>query len=92
MTGRPPPNLSDPAERAAYRRELRGVARRTRFSGIAFALIGLALLYASKGAVDPRLLRTLGIVAITAGFGLMIFATMRRTLYHELRMNPPGDL
>ena len=40
MDVRPPPNLNDPAEFAAYRQELRNVVRGVRYGGIGLALIG----------------------------------------------------
>lgn len=91
MTDRLPPNLSDPAERAAYRRELRGIARKTRFSGIMLASIGAVLALASKRVDDPSMWRLGAILAIAAGGGLMIFAMARRSLYHQLRMRNPDE-
>ena len=37
------PDLNDPAQRAAYRRELQGVAKPLRYTGVAFALLGAVL-------------------------------------------------
>jgi hypothetical protein len=91
MTDRPPPDLSDPAEQAAYRNELRGIARKTRFSGIALASIGALLALASKRAEDPSMWRLGAILAIAAGGGLMIFGMARRAMHHALRTAVPRE-
>src|SRR3546814_1122005 len=39
------PDLRDPAQRRAYRRELMGVARTERYWGIFLAMVGIALLW-----------------------------------------------
>ncbi|MGV3482018.1 MAG: hypothetical protein ACO1O3_18855 [Sphingobium sp.] len=89
MTELPPPDLSDPAERAAYRSELRGVARRTRLAGLVLAALGALLALASKRAEDPAMWRLGAILAIAAGGGLIIFGSARRAMHHQLRMNVP---
>jgi hypothetical protein len=55
MEGRPPPNLKNPVERAAYRRELRGVARGVRWGGIGITLAGIAI--ALRAAYRARRMR-----------------------------------
>ena len=87
MTGRPPPDLVDAAERAAYRRELRGIARKTRLSGLMLAALGAMLALASKRVDDPAVWRLGAILAIAAGGGLIIFGSARRAIHHQLRMN-----
>lgn len=89
MTELPPPDLSDPAERAAYRSELRGGARRTRLAGLVLAALGALLALASKRAEDPAMWRLGAILAIAAGGGLIIFGSARRAMHHQLRMNVP---
>ncbi|MBY8822718.1 hypothetical protein [Sphingomonas colocasiae] len=90
MTGSPPlPDLSDPGQRADYRRELRGIARKTRYAGIALACVGALLALASKRAEDPAMWRLGAILALAAGGGLMIFGMARRAMYHALRTTPP---
>jgi uncharacterized membrane protein HdeD (DUF308 family) len=80
-----PPNLKDPAERAAYRRELAEVARGTRVSGIIVAAIGaiLVLLHRRELLAVP-----LWLAASVVGAGLMLMITgiAARTRYHQLRM------
>lgn len=89
MTELLPPDLSDPAERAAYRSELRGVARKTRLAGLVLAALGALLALASKRAEDPAMWRLGAILAIAAGGGLIIFGSARRAMHHQLRMNVP---
>lgn len=91
MSDRQPPDLSNPAEQAAYRNELRAVARKTRLSGIALAFVGALLALASKRAEDPAMWRLGAILALAAGGGLMIFGMARRAMYHALRTNRPAD-
>lgn len=81
----PPPDLSDPAQRAAYRRELRNVARPLRYTGIAFAVIGviLALLRAQSPQIMPA---PIPIAAIVIGLFNMLAAIGARTRYHVGRM------
>ena len=43
MEGRPPPNLSDPAELAAYRRELRDVVRGLRLGSVGVTIFGAVI-------------------------------------------------
>lgn len=79
-----PPNLKDPAERAAYQRELHSVARGVRLAGIWLAAAGAMLLVAHRfGAGVP-----LWIAASVVGAGAMLMITgiAARTRYHSLRM------
>lgn len=79
------PDLRDPAARAAYRRELQGVARGPRYAGVAFAVIGalLAVIRALYWRDMPKLLPML---VIAAAFILMSIAILIRTRYHARRM------
>ena len=89
MSEQQPPDLNDAAERAAYRNELRGVARKTRLAGLVFAALGAMLALASKRAEDPAMWRLGAILAIAAGGGLIIFGAARRAMHHQLRTNLP---
>jgi len=85
MASRPPPDLSDPAALKAYRRELRGVARGWRYSGIALAVIGAALLAArSRHVLAVHVL--VPILIVIVAIVLMSVAILTRTLYHQRRM------
>lgn len=79
-----PPDLNDPAQRAAYRQELRGVARGLRLSGLWTAVAGLLLIATWRSGVGVPL----WLAASVAGLGamLMISGMAARTRYHALRM------
>jgi uncharacterized membrane protein len=81
---RPIPNLNDPVERKAYRRELMGVARGLRRTGVALAVLGSALILINAYWTPVPNLFTLG--AIVAGFALMLMGIGARTKYHKRRM------
>lgn len=79
------PDLSDPVARAAYRRELQGVARGPRYAGVGLAVLGavLAVVRALYWRDMPRLLPML---VIAAAFVLMSVAILIRTRHHARRM------
>jgi len=79
------PNLDDPAERAAYRQELRGVARGVRLIGLWLAAAGLVLVAVARRELLPV---PLWIAFSVTGFGamLMITGAVARSRYHSLRM------
>ena len=83
----PRPDLNDPAERAAYQRELRMVARPVRWLGVALAIVAaiLALVRARYAPQIPMILPLflLGIAALH-----MIAAIVIRMKYHQARMKP----
>ena len=85
MESRPPPNLSDPVELKAYRKELRGVARGWRYSGIALAVLGTALLAArARHVLAIHVL--VPILLVVAAIVLMSVAILTRSLYHMRRL------
>jgi hypothetical protein len=79
-----PPDLSDPAQRAAYRRELLGIARPIRYLGVAMAVVGATLLVIDA-TVTP-LPKGLPWAVIGAAFVLMLAAIAMRARYHNRRM------
>jgi len=80
-----PPNLKDPAERAAYARELQGVARGVRLGGLWLAAAGALLLVARRfGWAEVPLWVAASVVGV--GAMLMITGIAARTRYHALRM------
>ena len=81
----PPPDLKDPVQLAAYRRELRMVARPVRYLGLALA-IGAAVLAGLRVRYWPHLpiilpLFLLGVAALHLFAGIVI-----RAKYHQSRM------
>lgn len=80
-----PPDLTDPAQRAAYARELAGVARGIRRMGIVLAAAGAVLLLLQRREVAAV---PLWLAASVLGTGLMltITALAARARYHALRM------
>jgi len=86
MEGRvTPPDLTDPGERAAYRRELRGVAKPFRYIGVGFTFLGVALAIV-RARWLPMLPALITLAAIAIGLFHMIAAVAIRTRYHMLRM------
>ena len=81
------PDLSDPAERLAYRRELRSlypVRRRVAVGLLVIGGVGLVLtrlLWKGSG-----LLEQLSWLAIGAGAAACVFVIILRTRYHRRRM------
>ena len=79
------PDLSDPAQRAAYQRELRAVARPIRFMGVGLAFTGLAVALLQRTrfpdipSVIPLVLVALGALHMLAGIAI-------RGKYHQKRM------
>jgi hypothetical protein len=80
-----PPDLKDPGERAAYRRELQGVARGVRLAGLWLAAAGAGLLVARRfewfDVPSWAVFTVLGL-----GVMLMVTGIATRTRYHALRM------
>ncbi len=85
---RPAPNLKDPAELAAYRRELRAFQPLVRQVGVGLAVLGVVLSFASRmsGAVPSWL----ALAVIGAGVGVMLYGIVVRSRYHMRRMRGQG--
>jgi hypothetical protein len=81
---RPPPNLADPTERAAYRRELRGLVPWVRHAGMGLALVG-----AGVAVLKPEWPGAVALAIIALGFAMMVAGIGIRTRYHKRRMR--GD-
>lgn len=88
MENRPPPNLNDPAELAAYRQELRQVVRGLRYGSIGVTIVG-AVIALLRAKVWPGMPILVPLVVISLGVTLMITAIAFRTAYHARRMR--GD-
>jgi hypothetical protein len=85
MESRPPPNLKDPDELAAYRRELRNVARGVRRGGIGITLIGAAVA-GLRTWTWPAIPALIPVIVLAWGALLMLTAIALRTAYHARRM------
>lgn len=88
MESRPPPNLSDPAQLAAYRQELRGVVRGLRLGAVGVTILG-AVISLLRATLWPTIPMLVPLVLIALGVMLMITAIAFRTAYHARRMR--GD-
>lgn len=88
MDIRPPPDLSDPTEFAAYRQELRQVVRGLRYGSVAVMIVGAAIAL-MRATLWPTIPVLVPVVAIALGVTLMITAIAFRTAYHVRRMR--GD-
>ncbi len=84
------PNLENPEERLAYKRELRGVARMQRAVG--FGLIGLgALMVLARSAgwavwagEGPDML---ALAVLAGGWVFLVWAFLQRNAHHRRRMS-----
>lgn len=81
----PPPDLKDPVQRAAYQRELHGVARGVRLTGLWLAALGALLLVARRFHwFDVPVWVVAGVIG--TGAMMLITGIAARTRYHALRM------
>ena len=81
------PDLTDPVQRAAYKRELRAVAPVPRIAGFVLILLGAAgIFYTQIWAPWLRDLRTASWLLIAAGWIVWIFVIVTRTRHHRRRM------
>ena len=77
------PDLSTPEGRAAYRAELRRVARPWRLAGLGFVVVGALL---ALGAY-PDWVITLGWICLGAGWVAIAVALVQRNRYHRRRIS-----
>ena len=87
MNERAPPDFSTPEGVAAYKQELRGVARTVRLTGIGLALGGFALGLTRFAMTPwPPFLMVLTLILCVVGVALMAVGMFQRTQYHMRRM------
>jgi len=89
------PDLSNPAERKAYRRELMAYLRSTRLAGLAIVIAGLVMVFWPRISgrwvmVGSVPLQELGWIVIVAGWVVLIAVIVMRTRYHRRRMSGNG--
>jgi uncharacterized membrane protein HdeD (DUF308 family) len=77
----PRPDLSDPSQRTAYRRELAMVARPVRLAAVAFLIVSLVLLLVVPA--QP----TVAYAALAVGAILSVVGVVQRTRHHRRRMS-----
>ncbi|MDP1908845.1 MAG: hypothetical protein Q8K85_11140 [Hyphomicrobium sp.] len=75
------PDLSDPVQRAAYRRELKAFARPWRRLGLALLLAGPMVVLVRGEGFDPL---SLGLVV--AGWAVLAPVIVARSRHHRRRM------
>lgn len=75
------PDLDDPAQRAAYRRELKAYARPWRLLGLALLLAAVVVALVRGQGFDPL---SLGLMA--AGWAVLVPVIVARGRHHRRRM------
>ena len=78
------PNLQDPVELAAYKRELRGLDRQWRWIGLVVVVAGITVMFAREGRLDVY-----SGTLLFVGWSILISVVIRRTRYHKRRMAEP---
>ena len=75
------PDLTDPVQRKAYRRELRAFARPWRLLGLALLVAGVVVVLVRGEGFDP-----LSVGLVIAGWAVLIPVIVARSRYHQRRM------
>lgn len=75
------PDLTDPAQRAAYRRELKAFARPWRLLGLALLLAAVVVALVRGQGFDP-----LSLALMIAGWAVLVPVIVARSRYHQRRM------
>jgi hypothetical protein len=81
----PAPDLTDPAQRAAYVAELKQVARGTRSAGLALAFLGLVIAVV-RAVWLPAIPAVIPMAVIALALGLLLLGIIRRVRWHLGRM------
>jgi|GEM_PF-134541 len=91
MNALAPPDLETTEGRAAYRRELRGVARWPRFAGFFIVIISaIAILNLRSDPAGGAALNG-AYVGLGLGWIVLIYAFVQRNIYHRRRMRQSGN-
>ena len=85
------PNLDDPAEREAYRRELRRLMRVPRTIGLLLVVIGTGLVLYARFARVGGMLAPIGWGIVAFGWLNLFLIIYYRTRYHKARMAGDPD-
>ena len=85
------PNLDDPAERAAYKRELRRLMRVPRLLGFLLVLVGTAIvIYAQRAGIEGPL-KPIGFGVMGVGWLNLLLIVYFQSRYHRARMAEDPD-
>jgi len=80
------PDLSDPAQLAAYRRELRRLYRGWRWLGLAIVIAAVGVMLWGGEGFDR-----ISLIMLAVGWAILIGVIVMRTRYHRRRMRETGD-
>lgn len=75
------PDLTDPVQRAAYRRELKAFARPWRLLGLALLVAGVVTVLVRGRGFDP-----LSVGLVIAGWSVLVPVIVARGRHHRRRM------
>jgi hypothetical protein len=85
------PNLDDPAERAAYKRELRRLMRVPRLLGFLLVLVGTGIIiYAQRAGIEGAL-KPIGFAVMAVGWLNLLLILYYQSRYHRARMAEDPD-
>lgn len=79
------PNLKEPEELAAYKRELRGLYKLWRWLGLAIVVAGVVVMFMRDGQFDLY-----SGALLFVGWAILIAVVIQRTRYHKRRMAEPA--
>lgn len=82
----PRPNLDDPIQRTAYRRELKAFARPWRLLGLALLVAAVVVVLVRGRGFDP-----LSVGLMIAGWAVLVPVIVARGRYHRRRMAEGDD-
>ena len=75
------PDLSDPVQLKAYRRELRALARPWRLLGLSIVIAAVVIMFTRGEGFDR-----LSLALLAVGWAILIAVIVYRTRYHRRRM------
>ncbi len=85
------PNLDDPAERAAYKSELRRLMRVPRLLGFLFVILGTGIvIYAQRAGIEGAL-KPIGFGVMGVGWLNLLMILYYQSRYHRARMAEDPD-
>ncbi len=91
MNAPAPLNLETPEGRAAYRQELRAVARWPRMIGFGLILISAVAVLNMRSDPDAGAAVYAAYAALALGWALLLYAFVTRNIYHRRRLRQSGN-